>query len=117
MTPYDFRYKIDNQSIAELCEQYVVNDSRLYQIKQAIKLYLSDKTYEELDKMSCEGAEDFPISYRGVPEFRKKSDLLQFVIDMADGEYSLPDAYIQSTVDAMQITKLKDNEKVSELLY
>ena len=117
MSPYEFRYKVDNQSIAELCEESVVNDSKLWQVKQAIKLYLSNKSYKELYKMSCDEKEGFPISYAGVPEFYEKKDLLRFAINMIDGEYSIPDGYIHSTVDVMRIKELPDNEKTSKILY
>ena len=115
MSPYDFRYKINDLTIAQLCENYVVNNSILWQVKQAIKLYLSDKTYKELYQMSCDGEEGFPVSYVGVPEFHKKEDLLQFAIDMIEHDYDIPDGYVESSVDAMNIEKMKENEKTSNL--
>jgi len=117
MTPYNFRYKIGNRSIAQICEDEVVNNAILWQVEQAIKLYLSDKSYEELDKMSCEDDEDFPYCYRGDPDFTKKEDLLQFALDMINHEYDIPEGYIQSTVDAMPIEELAENEKISNLIY
>jgi len=115
MSPYQLKYKINNVSIAQLCENQVINESQLHQVKQALQLYLSNKTYEELYQMSCNGEEGFPISYAGVPEFNKKEDLLQFAIDMIDCEYDIPDSYVESSVDAMNVEKMKENEKTSNL--
>ena len=117
MTPYKFRYKVNNRSIAQMCEDEIIDNAILYQVEQAIKLYLSNKSYSELYKMSCEDDEDFPYCYRGDPDFNKKEDLLQFAIDMINHEYDIPDGYITSEIDTMQVEELKDDEKVSNLLY
>ena len=117
MTPYKFRYKVNDRSIAQMCESAIINNAILYQVEQAIKLYLSNKSYSELYKMACKDDEDFPYCYRGNPDFNKKEDLLQFAIDMINHEYDIPDGYITSEVDAMQVEELKDDEKVSNLIY
>jgi hypothetical protein len=117
MSPYEFRYKINDQTIAQLCEDNLINQVILHQVEQAVKLYLSNKSYSQLDRMSREGDENFPRCYVGDPDFTKKEDLLQFVLDMIHMEYDIPEGYITSEVDAMQIEPLKDGEKTSNLIY
>lgn len=117
MTPYDFRYKINNYSIAQLCERHIINEAKLAQIERALNLYLSNKSYKKLYEMSCKGHEDFPICYAGDPDFCKKEDLLQFCLDMIHGEYDIPEGYVQAEVNAMSVEELKNNEKISNLIY
>lgn len=117
MSPYEFRYKVDDQTVAQLCEGRLIDRVILYQIEQAIKLYLSDKSYSQLYPMSVEGDDDFPQCYVGDPNFTKKEDLLQFALDIINMEYDIPDGYITAEVDAMQVEPLKDDEKTSTLIY
>lgn len=117
MSPYEFRYKVNDRTVAQLCERNLIDQVILHQVEQAIKLYLSDKSYSQLYRMSCEEDENFPRCYTGDPDFTKKEDLLQFVLDMIHMEYDIPEGYITSEVDTMQVEPLKDNEVTSNLIY
>ena len=117
MSPYEFRYKVDDQTVAQLCERNLADQVILHQVEQAVKLYLSNKSYAQLYRMAREEDENFPHCLCGDPDFKKKEDLLRFVLDMIHMEYDIPDGYIASEVDAMRVEPLKDGEITSYLVY